>query len=93
MGLIHEVPTVKALIDTIVSEAEAVGQRLASNGVFTAQTLHPSLLEKRQEPHTTNGDTPFPPKGPPWNSVPESPGDRSGSAEAPHNVVANNGTC
>lgn len=34
VGLIHDIPTVKEVIDSIIAEAKAIGQRLASLGVF-----------------------------------------------------------
>jgi len=36
VGLIHDIPTVKEVIDSIIAEAKAVGQRLTAIGVFTS---------------------------------------------------------
>ena len=34
VGLIHDIPTVKEVIDSIIAEAKVIGQRLTSMGVF-----------------------------------------------------------
>jgi nitronate monooxygenase len=36
VGLVHDIPTVKQLIDRIVQEAEEVTSRLSANGRFQA---------------------------------------------------------
>ena len=35
VGLIHDIPTVKEIIDSIISEAGLIGKRLQGMGLFT----------------------------------------------------------